>query len=395
MKFREANNIIANAKASMAIDGWKPPNLDSDGTRLLLNGFGYDGFVNALSDSAAGIVFTRLIEVCASGLPAVYDSELLCAIHKKIYGDLYPNAGSLRRTNTEHNGSSFTDHHYVAGSLKRLLAKLARVGSSREVSKNDFCTLLTHYYMELYLLSPFESGNGVVRRTFFALFARAKGFIIDYFKVPPKTFCEAEDLAFTTDNVTELYNGLFTATAYFNKVFDVPQTLRATKPPPPKTAVKRPRPEPRPVRKPIRSKPSAVRAEPVKEAVSDELLEEIKRQLKAELLNELKNEIAEKEARAVPPEKAEPSPPPAAEAVKVPPSVVPPVPAAAETVAVSDVAESPISKNRTVTIEPPIERNNKALSRSEEKKRSRAGKLKQKIEKLRQNLEELLSDEDA
>ena len=425
MKIREANNIIANARASMSVDGVKvPAACDVEGARLLTSGFGYDGYVHSLAGTpfyAAGTVFTRLIELCADGQPAVFDAELLSAIHKKLYGGLQSNAGQFRRTNMQLYGASFTDYRYIAGSLKRLLNKMGCKCSA----KTEFCSLLTHYYAELYLLAPFEQGNGVTIRTFLWLFARSKGFTLDYFKVPTRTVAEAERLAFTTDNVTELYNCLFTAVTYFNNKFDLPETRGKVMPRPTARTVKKTvrRPEPTVVRPVVKKAPPVAPKAPPKEQtketpkappketkeqtaepVSDVLLEAIKRQLKAELMEELKAQLAaETAAQEEAKVKTVTLDPPAAPIPPAPATVAPvetvtdTVAAVGEAAAAEDVpvapdpVDPPIERNTSVTIDPPIERNTKP-SRATVKRRERADKLKQKIAKLRQNLESLLDD---
>lgn len=306
MKLREANNILYNAKASMVTEGWKVPSaFDADCIRLLLSGYGYDGFVNTLSGSMAeaGTVLVRTVELCADCSSKTFDTDLLLAVHRKLYSALYDGAGVLRKVNTRQNGSSFPDYRYVPGSLKRLLNKFGPVlARGHQTSRTEFCTILTHFYTELYLLCPFEYGNGVTCRTFLWLYARAAGFSLDYFKVPPRSFAEAENLAFSCDNVTELFNCLLSATSYTGERAELPDNARIIQPnsePRPRRMPVRPRQTP-PVQKPQDTqtaepqKPAAPAAatQTTRGTVTElPMLEEIRLTLKAQLKSELLTEL--------------------------------------------------------------------------------------------------------
>ena len=55
----------------------------------------------------------------------VYKILALLKLHGFIFDGIRPDAGKLRTSSAELNGSSFADASLIAGSMKRLLGKLA------------------------------------------------------------------------------------------------------------------------------------------------------------------------------------------------------------------------------------------------------------------------------
>jgi cell filamentation protein, protein adenylyltransferase len=94
------------------------------------------------------ITHAALILLRESPVRAAYDLPHLCAIHRRIFGDIYEWAGQIR-TVAIAKGSPFLDR-------------------------------LTFYLGEVNAVHPFREGNGRAQRAFFEQLARDAGFTLDW-----------------------------------------------------------------------------------------------------------------------------------------------------------------------------------------------------------------------
>lgn len=246
MELALANKILRNTKSSMLMDGYKvTPNLETDGLMILLGKINPVTYLNAkiekyktkseqnksnklglnaseLSSLAPIIIFVRLLQLTKLDSIEIYDNMLLQKLHKKIFSDIFYDAGVFRKTNDVEGDENHPNFKYVSGSLKTILSRLNQIEQSPILSKSDFAMQLTHYTQEINILSPFSYGNGIVRRLFFQLFSNSKGFSLDYYKVTYRSFIEAQKIAYSTDDILQLYNCLNSCTTYYNKTIKKP-----------------------------------------------------------------------------------------------------------------------------------------------------------------------------
>jgi len=108
-----------------------------------------------------------------------YDLRHLCAIHQRIFGDIYDWAGQLR-TVAIAKGSWFCLPQYIEPSAVEIFRALHAEGLLRGLPRDAFIDRLTYYLGEVNAVHPFREGNGRAQRAFFDQLASDVGFILDW-----------------------------------------------------------------------------------------------------------------------------------------------------------------------------------------------------------------------
>lgn len=233
MELYEANRILRTVKSALGADGYKlPSSAETDGLLMLLNRLDADKFLAPKIKHAAERIpvgsaayersykyfsFFRALQAAKIGMSDPVTSVSIMLLHKTLCGDIDEEAGKPRTAEALTSGSAHTDPKYISGSLKAILAKMNEIGSAPETSKDDFAGYLSHYMRELIILHPFARGNEFTLRIFIMLFCKLKGFALSYYRAPVSTMVEAENAAFTDDDITPLYKFLSACLTYDHK----------------------------------------------------------------------------------------------------------------------------------------------------------------------------------
>jgi cell filamentation protein len=109
----------------------------------------------------AALIFLRESPVSPS-----YDLRHLCAIHRRIFGDVYDWAGELR-TVAIAKGSWFCLPQYIESSAAEIFRALHGENLLRGLPRDTFTGRLTYYLGEVNAVHPFREGNGRAQRAFF------------------------------------------------------------------------------------------------------------------------------------------------------------------------------------------------------------------------------------
>jgi cell filamentation protein, protein adenylyltransferase len=108
-----------------------------------------------------------------------YDLGHLCAIHRRIFADIYDWAGQLR-TVAIAKGSWFCLPQYIESSAAEIFRALRGESLLRGLPRDLFTERLAYYFGEINALHPFREGNGRAQRAFFEQLAGDAGFILDW-----------------------------------------------------------------------------------------------------------------------------------------------------------------------------------------------------------------------
>ena len=122
----------------------------------------------------AALVFLR-----ESPVPPGYDLRHLCAIHRRIFGDIYDWAGQLRAVAIA-KGSWFCLPQYIESSAAEIFRALHGESLLRGLPRDVFAGRLAYYLGEVNAVHPFREGNGRAQRAFFEQLASDAGFILDW-----------------------------------------------------------------------------------------------------------------------------------------------------------------------------------------------------------------------
>ena len=125
------------------------------------------------------ITHAALILVRESPVRAAYDLPHLCAIHQRIFGDIYEWAGQIR-TVAIAKGSLFCLPHYIESSSADIFRALRGENLLRGLERRPFVDRLTFYLGEVNAVHPFREGNGRTQRAFFEQLAREAGFMLNW-----------------------------------------------------------------------------------------------------------------------------------------------------------------------------------------------------------------------
>ena len=125
------------------------------------------------------ITHAALIFLKESPVQPNYDLRHLCAIHRRIFGDIYDWAGQLR-TVAIAKGTWFCLPQYIESAAAEIFRALHGDNLLRGLSRDMFTERLTYYLGEINAVHPFREGNGRAQRAFFEQLASDAGVILDW-----------------------------------------------------------------------------------------------------------------------------------------------------------------------------------------------------------------------
>ncbi|MCL2861771.1 MAG: hypothetical protein FWE22_05115 [Firmicutes bacterium] len=228
MELYEAHKLIINAKAILNIDGKMiVPRAETQSVLALLGRHSFEMISHIFKKESATkedyhnhLVFLNILKTQSFASPIVsFDLVPLLHLHKKIFFHT-KSSGQVRKNNKELASASCIDFKLLPASLRsffihmnkyggfssRLSKKSSLVTPHSSDNKDDFSALLASLYRDFLILSPFVIGNTITAKVFFEYFANSNNFSIEYNKVRPKEFSEAEVAAIVTDDAKPLFN---------------------------------------------------------------------------------------------------------------------------------------------------------------------------------------------
>lgn len=140
---------------------------------------------NELARVEAALVAVRTQELATRPIVGNFDLAHLRAIHRHLFGDIYPWAGEIRTVDISKGGSRFASYHQIEGYAPQITRPLAREQFLRPLQPQVFSQRAAHYLGELNALHPFREGNGRSIREFVGQLAREAGYRIDWYAIDP------------------------------------------------------------------------------------------------------------------------------------------------------------------------------------------------------------------
>jgi cell filamentation protein len=147
-------------------------------TGLLRNRLGLST-AGELETAEREITHAALIFLKESPVQPSYDLTHLCAIHRRVSGDIYDWAGQLR-TVAIAKGTWFCLPQYIESAAAEVFRALHGENLLRGLPRDVFTERLTYYFGEVNAVHPFREGNGRAQRAFFQQLASDAGFILDW-----------------------------------------------------------------------------------------------------------------------------------------------------------------------------------------------------------------------
>jgi cell filamentation protein len=113
------------------------------------------------------------------------------AVHRHIFGDVYPWAGRFRTVRIAKEESMFAYPEYIGQEMRRVFAELREQDLLRDTSAREFGKGAAHFLAELNAIHPFRDGNGRTQLTFVSLLAFEAGHPIAFERIKPRPFLKA------------------------------------------------------------------------------------------------------------------------------------------------------------------------------------------------------------
>ncbi len=170
------------------------------------------GITNAdeLAKAEANITTVAIAALAEEPVTGNFDLAHLKAVHKQLFGSIYPWAGELRKVEMVKGKTRFANVDFLAQAAAQLFDNLHAENLLNGLADKDYIRRLAHYYSELNILHPFREGNGRTQRAFFTLLAAQSGRHIAWDLMDP-----AENLAASIEaykgngsNLVKLLTGL-------------------------------------------------------------------------------------------------------------------------------------------------------------------------------------------
>jgi cell filamentation protein len=175
-------------------DAGTDPYLDP-ATGILRNNLGITT-QDELDKAEADISTAVLAGLVDNPISGNFDLKHLQAIHKALFGSLYPWAGELRTVELAKDDTRFANPEFLAKAAVAVFDKLHSENRLRNLPNEQYIERLAHYFSEINILHPFREGNGRTQRTFFTLLTAESGHRIKWEEMDPAVNLKASIAAY-------------------------------------------------------------------------------------------------------------------------------------------------------------------------------------------------------
>jgi cell filamentation protein len=124
-----------------------------------------------------------------------YDLVHLCAMHKRIFGKVYPWAGQTRTVEIGKGSTQFMPHTMIPRAADYLFGQIRSQEYLRRMPRDQFVAATAEHLANLNHLHPFREGNGRTQRAFFRQLAHDAGWHIAWERMDPKANIQAAILS--------------------------------------------------------------------------------------------------------------------------------------------------------------------------------------------------------
>lgn len=157
---------------------------------VLRNKFGIQD-AGTLKSVETDISAARQMEMIAKPVPGRFTVHHLCAIHRRLLGDVYPFAGQFRREDIAKGETRFLSFRDIKPRLSALLSALHDEKYLSTLTFEGFLDRLAYYFAELNYIHPFREGNGRTIREFMRLLIERNGYQVNWGAVSAETLLDA------------------------------------------------------------------------------------------------------------------------------------------------------------------------------------------------------------
>lgn len=170
---------------------------------------------NALNEVERRYSYIRLpeLEKIDNNKKIVFNKEYFLSIHKYLFQDIYPWAGTIREVDLFKENSAFAPARFLDGSLNDFFANLKKDNFLSDFNIEEISELASYYMLELNFIHPFREGNGRTKRHFMTQLVKGAGYDLGLDKIRPEELVMADILAFDDNE-----SGIKANPSYFKNV---------------------------------------------------------------------------------------------------------------------------------------------------------------------------------
>lgn len=128
----------------------------------------------------ATVVAGRTAALTTRPVRGAFDLEHLQRIHRRLFGDVYDWAGTLRTVGISKGTSMFARPEFIESEGANIFGRLAREQHLRGRDPDAFGARAAEYLGDVNALHPFREGNGRTQRAFFGQLAQQAGYHIGW-----------------------------------------------------------------------------------------------------------------------------------------------------------------------------------------------------------------------
>lgn len=154
------------------------------GTNVLKNKFAIkdNSLLKQIEDDITTI---RQLDLLDKKITGKFTVNHLCNIHKYLFGDIYPFAGSFRKESIAKGNTIFENPSTIKVKLENLLHSLKKENYLKGLEEIELTERLAYYFAEINYLHPFREGNGRATREFIRQLLQVNGYTVDWTAVTP------------------------------------------------------------------------------------------------------------------------------------------------------------------------------------------------------------------
>lgn len=143
-----------------------------------------------LADFELAVSLARVAELERRPVEGDFDLRHLCAIHRRIFCDVYDWAGAIRTVDIA-KGMHFCRCDAIESESRRVFGAIAEENYLTGLSRDAFVVTLAGHWGGVNALHPFREGNTRTQRVFFQQLAQVAGWIIDWSRLDYGAFIRA------------------------------------------------------------------------------------------------------------------------------------------------------------------------------------------------------------
>jgi len=152
-----------------------------------------------LQEAEAQISLAKMVRLAEKPVQGAFDMAHYQAVHKELFGDVYPWAGEIRSIEVT-KATGFCHVGRLPDFSRDIFRGLAKNNYLRGLDQQAFTEKAADLYSDLTTLHPFREGNGRTLRTFLSQVAEQAGYRIDWSGMEVKENAQIAFAALRRDN---------------------------------------------------------------------------------------------------------------------------------------------------------------------------------------------------